>query len=148
MIKEQIFISEKFNNFFIVKFMRRYKLFFSYCVGGGMGAVVNLSLLYGLTEYVGIHYLISEAIAFFCATIVNYLYNKRFTFKNKSRQIAKQFFIFVIICFGGACLNLLILYILVHYFNLWYMLAEVIAIFSVLFYNFSGHRMITFRYWV
>jgi len=122
-----------------------HKLFFKYCIGGGMAAVVDIILLYIFTEYLGVYYLFSAAISFLCAAIVNYSFNKRFTFQNESKKIVQQFFLFLSVVFVGECLNLSIMYFLVTFFDIWYIVAKFISIGIVLSYNFTCNKKITFE---
>lgn len=124
---------------------RNLELFFTYCIGGGMAFIADAILLYILTEYVGFHYLVSEFFAFICAASINYSFNKKFTFKNKSKKVIRQFTVFIIIAIGGLGLDLFILHTLVKKFGMWYMLAKVFAAGIVLFYNFTGNRLVTFK---
>lgn len=113
---------------------------------GGIGTLVNLSLLYILTDIYGILYLISETIAFIVAVLHNYMWNKSFTFREdiKEKVIGKGVK-FAIICIIAMIVNLLILFILVEYFTIFYLFAEVGAIAVAFFVNFFGNRFWTFR---
>lgn len=129
----------------VIKEASNIKLFFKYCIGGGMAFVVNFFLLFILTEYVGLYYLMSEAIAFVCAGAVNYSYNRIFTFQNGYKKIGRQFLLFLVIGAGGLMLDLYIMGFLVEKFGIWYMFAKLLSAFVVLFYNFTGNRLITFK---
>ncbi len=43
------------------------------------GLVVNISVLYILTEYMGVYYLISNILGIFCAFLLNYILESRLT---------------------------------------------------------------------
>lgn len=118
-----------------------------FAIVGGIGTFVNLSLLYILTDIYGILYLISEAIAFTVSVIHNYFWNKSFTFEEdiKEKVIGKGMK-FTIICILALIVNLSVLFILVEYFNIFYLFAEVGAISVAFFVNFFGNRFWTFRH--
>lgn len=118
-----------------------------FAIVGGIGTFVNLSILYILTDIYGILYLISEAIAFIVAVIHNYFWNKSFTFEEdiKEKVIGKAMK-FSIICILALIVNLMVLFILVEYFRIFYLYAEVGAIGIAFFVNFLGNRFWTFRH--
>ena len=57
-----------------------------FAIVGGIGTLVNLSLLYILTDVYGILYLISETVAFIIVVLHNYLWNNSFTFKEDIKE--------------------------------------------------------------
>jgi len=118
-----------------------------FAVVGGIGTLVNLSLLYILTDIYGILYLISETFAFIVSVIHNYLWNKSFTFEEdiKEKVIGKAMK-FTIICIIALVVNLTVLFILVEFFGIFYLLAEIGAICVAFFVNFFGNRFWTFRH--
>ena len=118
--------------------------FLSYFFFAGVATVVDFSLLYSLTEFAGLWYLLSATISYIFGMITNYSLNKIYTFENKSRKIVRQFGVFMFVATIGLVLNNLIMYGLVEYFGLWYMFARFISMFIVLIWSFSGHKYITF----
>jgi putative flippase GtrA len=120
------------------------KLFLGYVFFGGIAALVDVGLLYFFTEFFGFHYLISAIFSYIFGMITNYSLNKFFNFKNKSRKIVRQFGLFIVVALIGLGLNQFILWILVEFIGLWYILAKIISIFLVMFWNFLGHKKLTF----
>ena len=110
----------------------------------GMAAVVDFVLLYALTEYLHIWYFFSAFISCTTAMVVNYLLNKYYNFKNKSKYILPQFSIFVSVSVIGIILNQVIIFTLVEYAHLWYMLAKIISLCTVVCWSFYGHKRFTF----
>ncbi|MGC9444842.1 MAG: GtrA family protein [Candidatus Methanospirareceae archaeon] len=43
------------------------------------GLAVNIGVLYALTEYAGLYYLLSNIVGIFCAFLLNYLFESRLT---------------------------------------------------------------------
>jgi len=120
------------------------KLFVGYVVFAGFATLVDLSLLYLLTEFFHIWYFYSAIFAYFIGMITNYLLNKYLNFRDSSKQIIPQFGLFVTVALIGLGLNQLVLYSLVKFAGLWYMSAKFIAIFIVMFWSFYGHKRLTF----
>ncbi len=119
--------------------------FISYIFFAGIGTLADISILFILTEFMGIYYFLSSIVSYTCGGVLHYFLNKRYTFKNKSKKILKQMSLFFFISFIGLFLNQLILYLLVEFVGLWYMAAKFVSIFIVLIWNFTGHKYITFR---
>ena len=55
--------------------------FIRYCIVGGLGSLINLAVLYGLTEFIGLWYMASAVVAIGAATLWNFYGNRTFTFK-------------------------------------------------------------------
>lgn len=106
---------------------------------------VDFSLLYFLTEFAGVYYLLSLTIAFSIAAIVSYFAQKRLTFKNGSQRYAPQFSVFCLISLVGLLINAGIVFGAVEFFGLWYMFGKVVATGVSYIWNFSAHKYITFR---
>ena len=51
--------------------------FFRYFFVGGFAAVVNIGLLFILTNFLHIHYLISNAVGFIGGLVTNYILSKK-----------------------------------------------------------------------
>jgi len=120
------------------------RLFMGYVLFAGFATLVDLGLLYSLTEFFHIWYLYSAAFAYLIGMVTNYLLNKYFNFKNRSKQVVMQFGLFAMVALVGLGINQLILYSLVEFAKLWYMFAKIIAIFIGLIWSFYGHKKLTF----
>jgi len=116
-----------------------------YALCGGVAALVNISLLYLLTDMVGMHYIVSAISAFPFAVLTNYALNKYFNFKNFSRKYSQQITKFATVAIGGLVLNVFFLYVLVEFFNLWYIIAAIISGAIIFFYSYAMHRYWSFN---
>jgi putative flippase GtrA len=121
------------------------RLFILYVVFAGIATVVDLGLLFILTEFAKIWYLFSSIISSIMGMVTNYSLNKYYNFRDRRRDIVRQFGVFASVAIVGIFLNQLILFILVEFAGLWYMFARMIAIVVVMFWSFFGHKKITFR---
>ncbi|MBU1036983.1 GtrA family protein [Patescibacteria group bacterium] len=119
--------------------------FIRFFIVGGFSTIVDFALLFSLTEWAKLWYLLSATVGFSGGAITNYSLNKNWTFQNKDKRIARQFTVFFIVALVGLAINNTILYLGVEVFNLWYMLAKVIAAAVTLIWSFIGHKYITFR---
>ena len=118
-----------------------------FAIVGSIGAVINLSILYCLTELFNFYYIFSEIVAFTVAVTNNYILNKLWTFKRKlEEEFILKYFEYVFINLISLALNLCLLFTLVESFEVWYLYAEVVATGCGFLINFSGNKFWTFRY--
>lgn len=132
----------------ISKLMSRAYIFqiIKYGIVGTIGTIINLSVLYVLTEYFKIYYIFSEIIGFLIGIVINYLINKRWTFKeNIKSDIFLKYIKYTSICTFTLILNLIILFVLVEFFYIWYIFAELMAIVFCFLINFFGNKFLTFK---
>jgi len=122
------------------------KQIFKYIVAGGTAAVVDLSLLYLLTEFWGIWYLLSTILAFMGAFAVSFTLQKFWTFRDHAMDgIHKQLTMYFVVTAINLGLNTLFVYLLVEHGDLWYMLAQVIAGVTIAFESFLVYKFIIFK---
>ena len=119
-------------------------LFIGYLFFAGIAALVDLGLLYALTEFFGIYYLLSAGISYCAGMLTNFSLNKFYNFRNKSKKIMHQFAVFLFVALIGLVLNQILLYLFVEYRALWYMLAKIITVAIVAIWSFIGHKKLTF----
>jgi len=122
------------------------KQFIKFGIVGAIGTLVNIFVLYTFTEIYNIYYIISEVFAFILAGLNNYILNKIWTFKEKIEEdTINKYVKFITISILALTVNISILYILVEFFYIWYIFAEVGAIFGAFFFNFFGNKTWTFK---
>ncbi len=115
-----------------------------YAFLAGIATVVDFLVLFLLTDFIHIWYLISSVVSYTCGMGTNYTLNKYLNFKNTSKKIIPQIGLFAAVALVGLGLNQILLFFLVEYFGLWYMLAKVISVSIVMIWSFFGHKKITF----
>lgn len=99
-----------------------------YLFAGGIAVAVNLSLLYSLTEFLHIYYLISAVMAFCVAFVCSFALQKFWTFRDHSTegthsQVIKYLFLQV----ANITLNTTFLFLLVEYAHIWYIFSQMIV---------------------
>jgi putative flippase GtrA len=118
--------------------------FIKFCLVGSTGALIHLGLLYSLTEFLHIWYVLSAAIGFTVAVLNNFVWDRLWTFKNTSPRIPRQLVLFFTINVISLCINLSVLYVLTEYAGMWYIEAQIVAILVAVANNFLGNRRFTF----
>ncbi len=116
-----------------------------YAFVGGCAYAVDFGMLFILTEYIKIHYLISAAVAFSLGLITNYtlsiiwVFSKR-TLKNKKTE----FIIFAVIGIFGLGFNELFIWFFTEVTGFYYLISKVISTVFVFFWNFFARKKMLF----
>ena len=118
---------------------------FRYLFVGGFAFVVDYGLLYALTEWAGLYYLVSASISFLAGLGVNYLLSTGWIFKNsKMDNKVGEFIIFSIIGVIGLGLNSLLLYVFTGLAHIHYMISKLLTAALVMLWNFFARKIILF----
>jgi len=121
------------------------KEFFKFSFVGGIGTLVNITILYLLTERVGIYYMLSAISSFVIAMTSNFLLNKLWTFKESIKSdIGKKYLQFGLVGVSALLINLFFLYIFTEIFGIYYIISQILAIGIALIVNFLGNKIWTF----
>ena len=119
--------------------------FLRYVMSGGFAFVVDFATLYALTEFAGLHYLLSATIGFLAGLVVNYLLCIWWIFEHRSQSDQrKEFTVFALIGVAGLALNNGLLFALTDLAGINYLLSKVAAAAFILFFNFLLRRHILF----
>lgn len=99
-----------------------------YIVAGGVTAASNLAVLYALTEYLHVWYLLSSLVAVCVAWVVGFLLQKFWAFREHSLDtMHAQFAMHALLSVANIVLNAALLFALVEWAHLWYMAAQVVV---------------------
>ncbi len=114
-----------------------------FVVSGGSAAFVNITLLYALTEYGGLWYIISSALSFIAAFFVSFLLQKYWAFRNReSRGSHVQMSLHLTTAVINLGLNLSLIYAFVEFGGMWYILAQIVSSIIIAFESFFAFRWI------
>jgi len=119
---------------------------FRYTFVGGIAFLVDFGSLFALTEFCGVHYLISAAIAFILGLVTNYLLSIIWVFSRrtlKSRWL--ELYIFALIGVVGLGFNELFIWFFTERVNLHYLLSKIVSTVFVYLWNFFARKYILFR---
>ena len=118
------------------------KQLFKFGIVGIICFLIDYALLYVLTEYVNIHYLVSSIISFSISTIVNYILSIRWVFDvNKESNKKVQFILFWVLSIIGLILNAIIMWIGVEKVHINYLIVKIIATAIVMCFNFITRKI-------
>ena len=121
------------------------KLIGQICKFGIVGVLcffIDYGVLYVLTEFVKIPYLISSAISFSASVIVNYILSMKYVFSSKKNvNKAGEFSVFVLLSVIGLGLNEVIMWFCVEKISIYYMAAKIVSTALVMIYNFITRKI-------
>jgi dolichol-phosphate mannosyltransferase len=120
--------------------------FIPFSIVGLSGVLVNTGMLYLLTEYVGLYYLISAVFAIETSIITNFLLNNAWTWRKRNfkHSFPHRFFRFNLVSIIALSINLSILFILTHFFNIYYIYSNLIGIACAFLINYFVNDRWTF----
>ena len=120
--------------------------FFRYIFVGGIAFLVDFSSLYVLTDFFGVFYLISAAIAFILGLIANYVMSISWVFNRRTlNNKTIEFSFFAIIGIIGLGLNELFIWFFTAELNFYYLISKILAAIIILFWNFFARKFALFR---
>ncbi len=125
-----------------------FRRFAQFLAVGGVGAVLNLAILYMLTE-VGMFYGAAGLIAIEVGLLSNFVLNRSWTFKDRGIRGFKS----TMTALGkdhavrsiGIVLNLGILLVLTSFFGVFYLLSQLIGLIVGMIWNYGGNQWWTWE---
>ena len=119
--------------------------FIVFCLIGFSWATIHLWITYALTEFLSLYYLISYYIGQIIWSTNNFLLNKYFNFKDKSKLTLRQYIISMILYITTWLLSWYWVYLLTDKLWLRYILSSVVVIPFVALINFISHKYCVFK---
>ncbi len=119
---------------------------FRYVFVGGAAFIVDFGSLFILTDFFGIYYLISAAIAFILGLIVNYILSISWVFNNRKLDNSTlEFGVFTLIGIVGLGLNEVFIWFFTAEVGFYYLISKIISAVIVLFWNFFARKYVLFK---
>jgi len=122
--------------------------FLKFAAVGAVGAVLNLAVLYALTE-LGVFYLLSGLVGIEAGLLSNFFLNRSWTFKDRQARglgyVLTALYRDHAVRFVGIVLNLVILWLLTSVFGLYYLTSQVIGIAVAMLWNYGGNQWWTWE---
>ena len=118
------------------------KQLFRFGIVGGIAFLIDYSVLFICTEYLGIYYLISSFISFTVSTVFNYIASVRWVFDvDQKKSQRRNFALFIVFSVIGVGINQCIMWFGVEKLDLYYMLVKIGATAIVMVFNFVTRKM-------
>ena len=121
---------------------------FRYTLVGGTAFIVDIGLLYLLTEYLYIHYIISASLSFIAGLLVNYIISTHWVFDKESSIVTNkslEFLFFSLIGIIGLGLNDALIWAFTEFLGLYYILSKIITAVLVYLWNFLARKYFIFN---
>jgi len=126
---------------------QEWKKIFKFGLVGLSGIVVNMGVLYYLTEFVGFYYLLSSLFAIELSIVNNFIWNDLWTFKGtRQHRMSKRWhrlISFHAVSAGGLVINMGILFFLTSFAGVYYLISNIIGIMVGFGWNFWVNRHMT-----
>lgn len=118
------------------------KQLFRFGIVGGIAFLIDYSVLFICTEYLGIYYLISSFISFTVSTVFNYIASVRWVFDvDQKKSQRRNFVLFIVFSVIGLGINQCIMWFGVEKLDLYYMLVKIGATAIVMVFNFVTRKL-------
>ena len=118
-----------------------FKQIFKFGIVGGLAFIIDYTILYLLTEFLNIYYLVSSVISFVISLVFNYILSIYWVFDVKKKQTYKEVLLFAILSTIGLLINQLCMWIGVEFLNIYYMIVKIGATVIVMIYNFITRKV-------
>jgi len=119
---------------------------FRYTFVGGAAFVFDFSFLYILTEFMGLHYLLSASLSFLLGLTVNYVLSILWVFSSHAlRSRWAEFAVFAVVGIVGLGLNALFMWLFTEVAGLHYLLSKIVSTILVFLWNFFARKVSLFR---
>lgn len=152
MIKKMI--NEAKGDLIYEKFMEKRRELFSsktvrqsiiYTLVGIITAVLNIILLYYLTEFLGFYYMISAVFATIFMSFVGFGLHKRITFDEKLKgNFLNQYVKFSVVTISVFFLNMVSLFVFTEFVGLFYTVSQTISLLLGGIFSFFGGKFYIF----
>jgi putative flippase GtrA len=116
-----------------------------FCVVGGSGYVVNLSVFAACVELLDLHHLIAATAAFVVAVTNNFWWNRHWTFKARGGHAGFQAARFFTVSIAAFLFAAAMLELLVSVVGVPELPAQALSIVTATPLNFIGNKMWSFR---
>lgn len=110
-------------------------------VVGIIAFLIDYSLLYLLTEFMSIHYMLSSIISFTISLVFNYVASIYWVFDVQKKQTYKEIIVFTILSVIGLGINQLVMYLMTDIGKIYYMLSKLVATAIVMIWNFITRKI-------
>jgi putative flippase GtrA len=105
---------------------------------------IDFGLTYVFKEKLKLNKFTANTIGFLTSAVVNFTLNRMWTFESDSHDIEMQFIKFISIASFALILNSVIIYLLNVKIRFNFYLSKLLAVFFVMFYNYSMNALFTF----
>lgn len=130
----------------VLFYIEKNKKLLRFFISGSSATSVDIFLLFFLTEFIGLWYLYSSIFSFAGSFFVSFFLQKYWTFEDKRESLkTKQMLMYFIVAGFNLMINSLGIVFLVEYFEIYYLLAQLIMISLLGIASFLIYNLIIFK---
>lgn len=119
---------------------------FRYIIAGSLAFLVDFGILYICTEFLAIHYLLSNLLGLIAGLTLTYILNTQWVFSfRRYKKTWLEFVIFSAIVIAGLGLNEVLMLLLVGTFSIHYLQAKIVTTAFVTVFNYFAKKFILFH---
>ena len=124
--------------------------FIKFGIVGASGMVVHFCVLYLFREIVGLNSFLANTIGFVTAATTNYVLNRIWTFRSQEKQVAVEYFKFILVSVIGLGINNGTIWVGGKMLPDWnvdwrFYILWVVAVGVTTLWNFFGNMLFTFK---
>jgi putative flippase GtrA len=127
-----------------ISLYHKFRSLILYGIIGCFTASLDFCIFTLLTQFLNIHFLIANSISVLMGINASFILNRSLNFKVKDKLI-RRYFIFLGVDLIGLCLSSIILWIGIEQLHINEIVAKLISIVMVVFFQFLLNKSITFR---
>lgn len=117
-----------------------------YTFVGGFAFLVDFTILFLLTDYIGINYLISAFFAFVIGLLTNYLLSRKWVFRDSYiNNKYVEFSFFALIGFVGLLLTEVLMWTFTDMMGVYYIISKLMVTIIVYLWNFFARKFLIFN---
>ncbi len=116
-----------------------------YLIFGVLTTVVNIVVYYISAELLGIHYLISNALAWFLSVLFAYITNRKYVFNSHNKNVIKEMISFFGSRLATGVLDMALMWVLVNNHLLNDMISKVVVNVIVIVLNYVLSKLVVFK---
>ncbi|MEO1514140.1 MAG: GtrA family protein [Bacteroidota bacterium] len=115
-------------------------------IAAAIATSLDFGLVILLTEWLGMWYVLSNALGALCGAVVSFLLGRYWAFVSLRQKMKKQAFRYFWVALGSLLLNTLGVYLITEFSGINYVLSKVIISLTVgIAWNFVLHKYYVFR---
>jgi len=117
--------------YFLIRLLLKYQRYIKFAIVGGIGCIVNWTILYCLTEFTGLWYIASAVVGIVIANTINYFVNHNWAFekeRSNNNNLAMGWVKYMTTIGICSLVYLGVLALLTERFGVWYIASAVMAV--------------------
>lgn len=127
------------------KLLKLAKQFFKFGIVGVSNTLISLGCYY-LLVWLGLHYLIANAVGFVLSVINSYFWNSRYVFKEKTEHNGIRAFVKVFLSYGASfCLSSVLMLLFVQVLGISEYIAPILRLVFTIPLNFVMNKLWAFK---